>query len=288
MIYLITVNYHSADLIKSLLASVQPSFDMAHQVVIVNNSPDDRQIHTLATESVHLLEAEHNLGFGGGCNLGLQWVFEQDRTSLVWLINPDTTLHPTSLQDAIQFCQAHSDLSIIGTVVRQPDNTIWFAGGEFNPTNGRIVATETPPSGDAEYSITAWVTGCSLLLNLQNFSTCPQFDPDYFLYYEDFDFCRRYAKQGHSVVITPQIEITHQPSSITGRNASLKVESSTFSYLLALEKHTHPKVLLYRLSRILLHAMRSSVVEPEKAIAIIKGVFHYLVRVRRFGKFNHG
>ncbi|MDX2242471.1 MAG: glycosyltransferase family 2 protein [Leptolyngbyaceae cyanobacterium bins.302] len=288
VIYLITVNYDSAELIKTLLASIQPSFEIAHRFVIVNNSPSDRQIHTLATDSVRILEAGNNLGFGGGCNLGLQWVFEQDRRAIVWLINPDTTLQPDSLLKAGNFCRAHPELSIMGTIVREPDGKIWFAGGEFQPENGRIVAIETLPKFDGDYIETAWVTGCSLLLNLQNFAVCPQFDPDYFLYYEDFDFCHRYAKQGHSIVITNHIQITHQPSSITGRNLALKVQLSTTSYLLALERHTYPTVLLYRLSRILFHALRVSLVEPEKAIAIIKGVLQYLKRVRGLGKFNHG
>jgi GT2 family glycosyltransferase len=134
------------------------------------------------------------------------------------------------------------------------------------------------------YVETAWVTGCSLLLNLNTFADCPQFDPAYFLYYEDFDFCRRYAKQGHPVVVTNQIRVVHTPSSITSRNQSLKLQYSTDSYLLALQRHTSPAVTLYRLGRILGHALRISWVEPEKAIAIIKGVRTYLVRVSRFGK----
>jgi GT2 family glycosyltransferase len=287
VIYLITVNYHSTELVKALLASVQAGPKAAYQVVIVNNSPADRQIHTLESDCVYILEASSNLGFGGGCNLGLQWVYQQDKAGIVWLINPDTTLQPDALQNALEFCTAHPDLAIVGSVVVQPDGSVWFAGGEFNPANGRIVAIETLPSKEWEYFETAWVTGCSLLLNLQDFSECPQFDPDYFLYYEDFDFCRRYAATGHQVVVTPQIQVMHQPSSITSRYPTLKLQQSTYSYLLALEKHTSPQVVLYRFGRIVFHALRVSVVEPKQAIAIIKGVFRYLARVSRFAKSNH-
>mgnify|MGYP002777059511 CR=1 FL=1 len=287
MIYLITVNYHSAELITALLASVQAGAKADYQAVVVNNAPTDRQIHTLASDSVYILEAGSNLGFGGGCNLGLQWVYEQDKAGVVWLINPDTRLPPDALQTALQFCAAHPELAIVGTVVLQSDGSVWFAGGEFNPANGRIVAIETLPQHEPAYVETAWVTGCSVLLNLQNFSECPQFDPDYFLYYEDFDFCRRYAATGHQIVVTPHIQVIHHPSSITNRYPTLKLQQSTYSYLLALEKHTSPQVVLYRFSRIMFHAFRVSVVEPKQAIAIIKGVFRYVARVSRFAKFNH-
>lgn len=253
--------------------------------MVVNNSPDDLQIQTVATETIYLLEAGANLGFGGGCNLGLQWVYERDNDAIVWLVNPDTVLPLDALNRALKFCTRHPDLSIVGTLITEPNGDIWFAGGEFNPSTGRIVPSNGAIDSTLDFVKTAWVTGCSVLLNLKNFASCPQFDSDYFLYYEDFDFCQRYAQQGHSIVVTPQIHVIHHPSSITSRNPALKLQHSTYSYLLALEKHTRPSVLLYRLGRILAHAVRVSLVKPDTAIAIIKGVSTYVVRVSR-GKFD--
>ena len=297
MLYLLTVNYDSTALIRQLLQSLAsvPSGSMTSdnvpsiewQCVIVNNSPADTAIHTLASPTVEVLEAGTNLGFGGGCNLGLQWVYERDRDAIAWLINPDTRLEPDSMQNALQFCQTHPALSIIGSVIHEPDGNIWFAGGEFVPTTGKIVASQTVPKFETDYVSTDWITGCSLMLNLKTFSICPQFDPAYFLYYEDFDFCRRYANQGHAIALTQHISVVHYPSSITGRNPALKWQHSTYSYLLALERHTSFRVLVYRLGRIVGHAMRSSLGEPEKAIAIIKGVLSYMVRVSHFDKSNH-
>lgn len=282
MIYLITVNYYSAELIAKLLASIQgqsPAHE--YQLIIVNNSAAE-DCAMLAGDRVVILEAAENLGFGGGCNVGLNWVYERDRAATVWLINPDATLPKNSLNHAAQFCSAHPTLSIIGTIISEPSGKIWFAGGEFVPETGKIVArTELASSGfvseKADYIETSWVTGCSLLLNLQNFEPCPQFDPAYFLYYEDFDFCRRYVQQGHSVVMT-SIHVIHQPSSIASRNPALTLQHSTFSYLLALKRHTSQPVFWYRLSRILVHAVRVGVVQPQRAIAILRGTLVFWQR----------
>lgn len=286
MIYLITVNYQSSDLIVRLLASVQLAASEYH-VLIVNNSPEDQAVQTLADDRVQILEAGQNLGFGGGCNLALQWVYERDPGAIVWLINPDALLPQGMLQTATQFCLNHPELSILGTVILESTGAIWFAGGEFNPVTGRIVAqTDDRPLTAAAYQETSWVTGCSLLLNLRNFPICPYFDQEFFLYYEDFDFCRRYAQQGHRLGVTPHIQIIHSPSSVTSRHPALKVQHSTYSYLLALERHTLPWVLGYRLGRILGRALRVSMTEPETAIAIIKGVVRYGKRVSGFGQSN--
>lgn len=286
MIYLITVNYQATDLIARLLASVQIA-SSEYQFIVVNNSPEDQAVQTLARDRVQILEAGRNLGFGGGCNLALQWVYERDPLAIVWLINPDTLLPKGMLETASHFCLTHPELSILGTVVLEPDETTWFAGGEFNPATGRIVAkTDSVTLTSKAYQETPWVTGCSLLLNLRNFPTCPLFDEAFFLYYEDFDFCRRYAQQGHRIGVTNQIQVIHFPSSVTRRHTALKVQHSTYSYLLALERHTQRWVLGYRLSRILGHALRISVREPETAIAIIKGVVRYGKRVSGFGQPN--
>ncbi len=284
MIYLITVNYYSAEWIAQLLTSIQcQSQAPDYRLIIVNNSAAE-DCSKLAGDRVLILTAGANLGFGGGCNLGLNWVYERDRAATVWLINPDATLPENALNHAAEFCSAHATLSIMGTIISEPSGKIWFAGGEFVPETGKIVAsTELASSGfvseKTDYIETSWVTGCSLLLNLQNFDPCPQFDPAYFLYYEDFDFCRRYAQQGHSVGMT-SIRVIHQPSAIANRNPTLTLQHSTFSYLLALKRHTSQPVFWYRLSRILFHAVRVSVIHPQRAIAILKGVLHFGQRPR--------
>lgn len=283
MIYLITVNYYSADLINQLLASIKPSDAANFKFVIVNNSPDDRQIQTLARESVVILNAPRNLGFGVGCNLGLQWVYQQDPQSIVWLINPDTTLPEEALTQVDYFFQTHSDLAIVGTVVEQPDGTSWFTGGQFVAKTGMISIIDLfGCQPQIDYVPCDWVTGCSMLLNFRQFSSCPQFDPAYFLYYEDFDFCQRYRRAGYSIGITNSIRVIHQPSSISDRNLNTKFRYGTFSYLLTLERYAGRLALGLRLLRLASHALLLLPVQPKIAIGKLQGIVTYFTRNRHF------
>ncbi|MFM7906707.1 MAG: glycosyltransferase family 2 protein, partial [Microcystis sp.] len=65
MIYLLTVNYNCAELIKRLIASLND--DLSATLIIVNNSTEDKNIQSLAAERVKIIEAGENLGFGKGC-----------------------------------------------------------------------------------------------------------------------------------------------------------------------------------------------------------------------------
>lgn len=247
-------------------------------MIIVNNSPDESSIYRLKSDSVIIIESGENLGFGRACNLGLNWIYEQNPQAIIWLINPDAYLPENSLKKAYKFLKKYPEVSILGTTVYEPDGKIWFGGGQFNPKNGTIIEIKglSPELEEAPYISMDWVTGCSLMLNLRNFTVCPKFDEDYFLYYEDFDFCQRYAKQGHKIGLTQEIPVIHQPSSITSNNPDLKLQHSIYSYLLSLKKHTHPSVLIYRLTRITLTSLIFLPFNFKMSLNKLKGLFMYV------------
>ncbi|MFB2895765.1 glycosyltransferase family 2 protein [Aerosakkonemataceae cyanobacterium BLCC-F50] len=280
MIYLLVINYYSNQLIAKLINSISPNQAVDYQIIIVNNSPDEQSIQDLKTDKVVILESGENLGFGKACNLGLNWIYQQNQKAIVWLINPDAYLLPEALEKVPALFQNHPELSILGTIIYTTTGEIWFAGGEFIPKNGAIIPkTIDNQNSNFAYLKTDWISGCSLLINLQKFPVCPQFDPEYFLYYEDFDFCQRYAKEGHLIAITNQIGVVHQPSTITGKNAFLKFQHSTYSYLLTLERYTSKIVLLLRLVRLFLNAIYLIPLKPKIALGKFGGISLYLRRV---------
>lgn len=276
MIYFLTVTYYSTNLVRDLISSIQANDNIPHQIVVVNNSPDDDSIHALKTESVIILEPGANLGFGSACNLGLQWIYAENSQSIVWLINPDTYVFEDSLAKVSPFFKTHPELSIVGSIICTPDGKVWFAGGRFISRTGTILHQDLLTDSDTAYVSCDWVSGCSLLINLRKFHDCPQFDPAYFLYYEDFDFCRRYARQGHSVGVTKQLSVIHQVSAITNRNIFRKITHSTCSYLLTLERYTSKPILLLRLVRLICYALILLPIKPKVAFGKLYGVLLYL------------
>lgn len=278
MIYFLTVNYYSTRLIARLIDSIPANQDIPHQIVVVNNSADDQELKDLYTESLQILDAKTNLGFGKACNLGLNWIYERNPNAIVWMINPDTYLPENTLKKVSPFFNAHPELSIVGTLIYTPAAEIWFAGGQFIPKLGAILSTDLLSSHpDTAYVSCDWVSGCSLLINLRHFPECPQFDPAYFLYYEDFDFCRRYAMQGHQITVTSQFAVVHEASAIANRNMAKKIKHSTYSYLLTLERYTNKAIFLLRFLRLTLHSFILLLLKPQTALGKLTGIFSYLL-----------
>ncbi|MEA5594375.1 glycosyltransferase family 2 protein [Rivularia sp. UHCC 0363] len=275
MIYFLIVNYYSTSLVKKLISSIPVNINVEYQVVIVNNSPKDNTIKELESESVFIFDNKDNLGFGGACNQGLEWIYRKDCQAIVWIINPDAYFEEISLEKVKNFFYLHSEVSILGTIIYTPNKKIWFAGGSFVADTGAILTTDLLTNTSAEYVGCDWVSGCSLIVNLNNFCNCPQFDDAYFLYYEDFDFCRRYAKQGYLIAVTKDFGLLHQPSSITNRYIFQKIRHSTYSYLLTLDRYTNNLILITRLVKLAVNAFILIFIRPKTAFGKFYGLLMY-------------
>ncbi|MDX1976938.1 MAG: glycosyltransferase family 2 protein [Pseudanabaenaceae cyanobacterium bins.68] len=267
--YLLTVNYFSRAWVEQLWQSV----DQAQAVlVVVNNAPLDQEIISWVAEQgsgVVLLQAGTNLGFGRGCNLGLTWIYDRDRDAVVWLLNPDARLLPEAIATLSQILSSHPHISILGTVILEPGGKVSFGGGGFNPKSGEILELQRLPTQITE---TAWLSGCSLVLNLAKFATCPEFSPDYFLYYEDFDFCRRYAQAGHQIWLTPELRVIHQGSAIARQYPLLKLRHQIYGYLISLQKYGAAGVAGWRSGRIFLAAIAQLPISPGRSLGKLWGL----------------
>ncbi|MDJ0689403.1 MAG: glycosyltransferase family 2 protein [Xenococcaceae cyanobacterium MO_188.B32] len=277
MIYLLTVNYYSTSLIARLIQSLPSQQEITYQIVIVNNSPADQELKLLESDRLKIIESQTNLGFGKACNLGLMKIYAQDPQGIVWIINPDTYLSSNILEKVPVFFASHQEISILGTLIYTPKDKLWFGGGCFIPQLGAIFSTNLfSARPEIDWLPCDWVSGCSLLINLSLFKSCPQFDSAYFLYYEDFDFCRRYALQGHQIAITNQLAVVHQPSSIANRNMAIKLQHSTYSYLLTLERYANPLIFWLRFFRLFLFSLILLGIKPQAALGKFVGILNYL------------
>jgi GT2 family glycosyltransferase len=286
VLYFLVVNYQSVELVKRLLESFlslpQPLSKAgrqknSHKFVIVNNfPPDQKALEALARDTIYIIEAGENLGFGRACNLGLSWIYNQHSQALVWLLNPDTFFNPKIITDAESFFYHYPEISILGTLIYSTDYNIWFAGGTFDSIKGRIASENLLAiNPELSYLPCDWVSGCSMIINFSHFQKCPQFNPNYFLYYEDFDFCQRYKQQGHLIAVTAQISIIHQVSAITNCNLKNKYYHSTYSYLFTLERYTNRVIFYFRVIRLLTYALFLVPIKPAIALGKITGTWHY-------------
>jgi N-acetylglucosaminyl-diphospho-decaprenol L-rhamnosyltransferase len=281
-LYFLIVNYNSSDLIARLINSLKDHQNGFYQLVIINNSPEDRELLQLKNKFIKIIEPQENIGFGRACNLGLKWIAEQNSQAIVWLINPDAYLTPNLEADnsatncAVDLLSKHPQISILGTTVYNLAGEITAAGGTFTPDSAALTIIDSLPADlTQDYLKTDWVSGCSLLINLANFHQVPQFCDRFFLYYEDLDFCLRYSQQGHQVATTHLIKVIHDTSSITNRNILQKYRHITHSYLIYIEKYGSSKIFILTNMRMILNTIRLLIIKPQQGLGKLIGIYEY-------------
>lgn len=239
MLHFLVVNYHSSSCLKRLLSGQEFQHNQ-WPVMVVNNSPADSELYELKKYYSPLLivEAMKNVGFGQGCNIGLRQIYHQSFRARVWLLNPDTELLIDAVKAVSTHLDRHPELAILGTKILDANGTPWFEVGAFNSWLGTVPHLDSVTQEEnAELRTSRWISGCSLILNLAQFDHCPQFDPQFFLYYEDTDLCERYYRKNYGIAVTCQAWVIHHVSSLANQNMRFKWTHATFSKLYFLEKH---------------------------------------------------
>jgi GT2 family glycosyltransferase len=236
---IIIVNYkgwqETVGCLKSLAKLDYPNFDI---IIIENGSPNNSYekikdfLKHLTPNSKHskarLIESKENLGFAGGCNLGIKKAKELG-TNYFLLLNPDTTVEPDFLKKLIRVAvkpesyKAIKDeikrgkkLGFLGPRIFYEDKkTIYSNGGFINKNlisailkdHGKI---KKQLSNNNEPFITNYITGTALLLSKEVLEDIGLMDESYFLYYEDSDWAVKARKKNYFHTIVPNAIIYHK------------------------------------------------------------------------------
>lgn len=211
---IVVLNWHDRRRTEACLTAIG-ELDYANLfVVLVDNECDDfRGAQFAARPQIDYVHSPINLGFAGGCNLGLRHALDGG-ADFVWFLNNDALPAPDSLAHLVA-AAVRSEAAIAGAKIllhgSEPPRLDSIAvavnldGGRF-----RLIGHDEPDRGqhDDLLAVDA-VTGCALLLRADTARSLGAFDERYFLYLEDLDICLRARAAGAVVVCVPAARVHH-------------------------------------------------------------------------------
>jgi GT2 family glycosyltransferase len=177
-----------------------PCGAVSHRVV-------DRVDHALPPVvdgcAVTLIRSGGNLGFAGGCNVGIT-AAGADEFAYFWFLNPDTVVQHQALVELIARAESQPRMGIVGSTLLfydRPDTVFALAGGRLNRLNGigthigeTSSLSEVPADGAAVERELSWVCGASMFVSTFFIREIGPMQEDYFLYYEEADWAMRGLK----------------------------------------------------------------------------------------------
>ena len=215
----IIVNYNSIQLLVNLVESIRKTMDVVQSEILVidNNSEDDsvQVIHKRFPE-ILLIQNQKNMGFGYACNQGIK----ASTGKYLFLLNSDTELLQDTLVNLRKYIidsDNYKNVGIFGFRLLNPDGSLQYSMGRFPTLLSIIIDMFKPPvkrrvlsTGYDRIRHVDWVTGACMLINRKTIEDIGLFDENFFMYYEETDFCLRAKKAGWDVLFNPSITVIHK------------------------------------------------------------------------------
>jgi GT2 family glycosyltransferase len=232
----VIVNYQAYDALTTCLESLEPSLGSI-AVVVVDHESNAAAAGKLERRFpwVRLVAVPDNPGFAAGVNRGVA----ETAGRYVLLLNPDCVVHGDVIRPLAAWLESEPRLGACGAVVRERDGTLQASARRFptvttgfagrtswltrawpqNPWSRsglRRTVPDTPVAVD-------WVSGACMMIRRSAFDAVGGMDEQFFLYWEDADFCLRLRQAGWRTDYNPSASVTHLTgeSSKRARRASL-------------------------------------------------------------------
>jgi N-acetylglucosaminyl-diphospho-decaprenol L-rhamnosyltransferase len=205
-ISIVIVTYRSRRTIDATLQALRESQEGGlARVIVVDNASDDGTADFVSQHypSVTLIRNAGNVGFGRGCNQGI----ELASTPFILLLNPDAVIDARSLAILLDFLDRNPRVGICGPAVIDESGALQPAGGLpkpwkiiIRPLSSKLASREQRfvVPGEAA-SETDTICGSIMLLRKEMIDMIGAFDPRFFLYFEETDLCCRAREAGWEI-----------------------------------------------------------------------------------------
>jgi N-acetylglucosaminyl-diphospho-decaprenol L-rhamnosyltransferase len=193
----IVVTYNS----RHCLAELAASLGGFPYLIFSDNASHDgtAQAITQALPHAKLLVHESNLGFGAANNRALAQV----QTPYAMLINPDCEITAGAVLGLLAYMQLDPLAALVAPQILRSDASL-----EISYRWPSITWAAQGPAAEAACCV-GFVTGAAMLLRMALCRDTGFFDENFFLYYEDEDFCLRLFKAKRPIVLVPQVHLMH-------------------------------------------------------------------------------
>jgi FkbM family methyltransferase len=219
----VVLSYNGRDLTLACIESVRAGDWPETEIVVVDNPSEDASVAAIRGEApeVTLIENNANLGFPGGCNVGIRHALERDCDYLLVLKN-DATVAPDCIRRLVEAAEKEGAARILCPLVyyaNHPDR-IWYAGSEWDPAriyNGGYHGRGERDVGQFDgVRPTGVATGAAVLIAREVFEKIGLLDEALFLKAEDVEFSARAAAAGLGISVVSDAKVWHHVSAASG------------------------------------------------------------------------
>lgn len=214
--------WNQADKTMACLRTVFSQDYASCSVLLVDNGSEDDTVEqvSITYPDVEIVRTGRNLGFAAGYNIGMRRALARG-FDYIFLLNNDTLLAPDCLSQLVQETNANPGVGLVTAKIYDAaePKRIWTVGGRFHPWTleveqkgqGQIDRGQWDEARDIEFAPL-----CGVLLRRTMLEEIGLLDEQFFVYYEDMDFCLRAHEAGFRLRLAPRAHMWHVVAASSG------------------------------------------------------------------------
>jgi len=228
LISIVTVNYNQPQATLALLNSIKLYYPEANlEIILVDNGSSENKEADFKScyKGINFIRSEVNIGFAAGNNLGIR----KATGDYLFLVNNDTEFTADLIETLVDTMEKFPEIGIISPKIKyfdQPD-MIQYAG--FTPMNyytcrNHCIGQFEIDKGQYDHIVapTGYVHGAAMMLSRVALLKAGEMAENYFLYYEEMDWCEKIKNAGFEIWVNTNATIYHKESLAVGKNSALK------------------------------------------------------------------
>lgn len=214
-VLIISVTFNKKEYISNLLKSLQNIQYSNFDVVVVDNASSDGTVAFIKENftGVTVIANQENTGGSGGFNTGLAYAFQQEGYDYYWLLDNDVEVSPDALSALVAAMEKSGDIAVAGSQMCQLDNpeVTNEIGANIDLYNGCLVLNRhltRKRNNSSGFFEVDYIAAASMLVRADAAKKAGLWE-DFFIHFDDVEWCLRIKKMGYRVIGVADSVIWH-------------------------------------------------------------------------------
>lgn len=214
-VLIVIISYNGEDLIQNCLASLDRS-SLNKDILIIDNNSNDLTVKIIRDRFpfVKIIEKKRNCGFGKANNIGFRYAIENSY-DFIFLLNQDVYVQVNTIEKLISVSRDNPEYGILSPI------HLNGLGDKIDSNFLNYISGINCPSFLSDYIIGKqlneiyhlnFVNAAAWLLPIETLKNVGGFDPIFFHYGEDNNYCQRVLYHGFKIGIVSDCFIRHDRS----------------------------------------------------------------------------
>jgi len=244
------VNWNNNSATNECLAGIAriPREDQPDVCVVDNHSTEDKfeikKDIKAGLRGLRVVVNPKNLGFSGGHNVNIRYAHKNSYDYVV-LLNNDSEIVDTGIFSKLTNELEHRPNALAANpaiLSSMNPGTIWYGGGKLSLRSSSVSHLRVglgPADLPKSPQKVSFLTGGCLAINLKRAGLDQLVLPEeYFVYWEDTEWCARALQAGFELIFVPQARLLHHVSSSLGVRSPLYIYYNIRNHILFIKRNT--------------------------------------------------